>query len=154
MTGRACFTTPAGLVRVRERTGQPVPFGSHPGKPGGRYCLSLLALIFSTPAIASTLQEGDFVRDGRACTSAADSDRLVSNGHSVAPPGETCRVVSRTSTGGYYPILNQRCTRGADDYRMDVHISAPDQISVRDQADGAAIAYRYCLSRPVARVGH
>jgi len=103
--------------------------------------------------MASTLHEGGYVREGRSCSQAKDDDRLISNGHSVSPPGSQCRVVSRTSSGGYYPIFNQRCTDGAGDYRVDVHVSTSDRISVRRQPGGRSIAYRFCPSRVSTRGG-
>lgn len=120
--------------------------GSHQERSGGGAIL-LPALLFVTPAMASTLHEGSYVREGRSCSAERDADRLVSNGHSVSPPGAQCRVVSRTSSGDYYPIFNQRCTSGADDYSMDVHVSTPDRISVRRMPAGRSVAYRHCPSR-------
>jgi len=148
-------------AKAGDRTGvsspssNPLPLGSHPGRSGGRFPIFLLTLFFATPAIASTLNEGIFVRADRACASAADTDRLLSNGHSVSPPGQNCRVVSRQSSGGYYPIFNQRCTGGAgEDLLTDLIVSAPDRIAVRRRADGATIAYRYCPPRIAAPDAH
>lgn len=118
--------------------------GAHQRR-SGRGAILLPAMLLSTAAVASTLHEGDFVREGRSCVAPNAHDRLTSNGHSVSPPGSRCRVVSRTSSGGYYPIFNQRCT-GAADYRLDVQISAPDRISVRKTSGGRSIAYRHCPS--------
>ncbi|MFC6446133.1 hypothetical protein [Shinella zoogloeoides] len=79
----------------------------------------------------------------------------MSNGHSVSAPGHTCRVVSRTSSGGYYPIFNERCTGGAtDDYRMDIHVRSPERISIHGPAGGPGITYRHCPSRAAARGGN
>lgn len=115
-------------------------------------CILLLATVFSTPAAASTLQEGDFVRVGRSCRAAHGRDRLASNGHAVSPPGQLCHVVSRTESGGYYPIFNQLCTGGgSDDFRMDVHVSTPERISIRQRPGGRPVAYRYCPSRVIPR---
>lgn len=128
-------------------------FGSHRGRSGGAALLP--ALLLAAPAMATTFQTGEFVRTGRTCASADDADRLVSNGHSVSPRGHICRVVSRTSSGGYYPIFNERCTGGAtDDYRMDVRVSSPERISIHGPAGGPGVAYRHCPSRAAARDGN
>lgn len=122
--------------------------GAHRRRSVGGGFLFLPAILISTTAMASTLHEGDFVREGRSCVAPNERDRLTSNGHSVSPPGQQCRVISRTSTGGYYPIFNQRCTgrSAAAAYRMDVQISAPDRIVVRKTPNGRSVAYRHCPS--------
>lgn len=115
----------------------------------------LPAILFAAPAMAASLHEGSYVRAGRSCSASDDGDRLTSNGHSVSPPGLQCRVVSRTSSGGYYPIFNQRCTDGAaQDYRLEVHVSTPDRIAVRRSLNGPSIAFHHCPSRIVTRGGH
>ena len=123
------------------------PHGSHQGMSGGGFTILLLAALFAAPATAATLQEGRFVRDGRACASEAQADELTSNGHSVSPSGVRCRVVSRTSSGSYYPIFNQVCTSSsADDETVDLHVSDAEHIALQ-KAGQTRIAYRYCPAR-------
>lgn len=133
---------------------QPGPFGANQGRSGGGAIL-LLTLFVAAPAMASALQEGDFVREGRSCAKAGDRDRLTSNGHAVSPPGQHCRVVSRTESGGYYPIFNQSCTDGAGEVsRVDLLVSAPDRIALRERAGGTTVAYRHCPLRAIPRGEH
>lgn len=126
--------------------------GSHQERPGGGAIL-LPALLFAVPAMASTLPKA--AMSGKAsCSAVCDDDGLGSNGHSVSPSGAQCRVLSRTSSDGYYAIRNQRCTSSADDYGMDVRVSTPDRISVRRTPAGRSFAYRHCPSRAAVRGGH
>lgn len=124
---------------------------------GLRSGILLLAAGSSVTAEAqeTVIKAGVFAASATACYKAADADVVISNGYAVASPGETCRVVSRTSSGGYYPIFNQRCTGGAGgDLLTDLIVSAPDRIAVRSRIDGTTIAYRHCPTRIAAPDAH
>jgi hypothetical protein len=114
----------------------------------GRAGALLLGSLIAAPVLASTLHEGSYVRVGRSCAAPEAGDRLISNGHSVSPPGQTCRVVSRTSTGGYYPVFNQHCTGSAGAYRLEVRVSSADRIWV-NRPGGPAVAHRHCRAREI-----
>jgi len=126
----AAWRASSGLVRSRWERGTAL----------------LVASLIAAPAIASTLMEGSYVRVGRSCDALEMEDRLISNGYSVSPPGQTCRIVSRTSTGGYYPIFNQRCTDSEGDSRFDVRVISPDRIEV-NRPGRPAVAYRRCRAQ-------
>lgn len=122
--------------------------GRAPGGFGLRSGILLLAAGTSAAAQAreTVIQVGILAAKAAACRKAGREDVVISNGHAVAPPELTCRIVSRQSSGGYYPIFNQRCTSGTGE-DTDLIVSAPDRIAVRRRADGATIAHIHCPAR-------
>jgi hypothetical protein len=138
--GSTADFTPRGMWRS---------YGKSARGPLGRAVALLVASLIAAPALASTLLEGSYVRVGGSCEAPASGDRLISNGQSVSPPGQNCRVVSRTSTGSYYPVFNQRCTSSAEEYRLDVRVTSPDRIRVT-RSGRPAVAYRHCRSQGTA----
>ena len=106
----------------------------------------LVASLIAAPVMASTLHEGSYVRVGRSCQAPKAAEQLTSNGHSVSPPGDICRVVSRTSTDSYYPVFNQRCTGSAGDYSLEVRVSTPSRIWA-NRTGRPAVAYRHCRAK-------
>lgn len=124
---------------------------------GLRSGILLLAAGSSVAAEAreTVIEAGVFAASAAACRKAGNEDVVISNGHAVASPGQTCRVVSRQSSGGYYPIFNQRCTGGAGGNLLtDLIVSAPDRIAVRRRVDGSTVAYRHCPTRIAAPDAH
>ena len=115
------------------------------GRIGGGAIL-LVASLIAAPVMASTLHEGPYVRVGRSCQAPKAGEQLISNGHSVSPPGDICRVVSRTSTGSYYPVFNQRCTGSAGDYSLEVRVSSPSRIWA-NRSGRPAVAYHHCRAK-------
>jgi hypothetical protein len=115
------------------------------GRIGG-WATLLVASLIAAPVMASTLHEGSYVRVGRSCQAPEAGEQLISNGHSVSRPGDICRVVSRTSTGSYYPVFNQRCTGSAGDYSVEVRVSSPSRIWA-NRTGRPAVAYRHCRAK-------
>lgn len=99
---------------------------------GLRSGILLLAAGTSVAAEAreTVIEVGVFAANEAACRKAGREDVVISNGHAVASPGQSCRVVSRQSSGSYYPIFNQRCTDGAGENLLtDLIVTAPDRIA-------------------------
>jgi hypothetical protein len=158
----------ASFQRLRCMKAKPFEHGDrfrNASKPGGawrgfhataRRCLGkcgalLVASLTAVPVMASTLHDGAYVREGRSCEASEPGDQLISNGHSVSPPGQSCRVASRTSAGSYYPIFNQRCTSGTGDYELEVRVNSSNRIWI-SRSGRPAVAYRHCRAKgPLAQ---
>ena len=109
-----------------------------------------MAVCAAARGEAAMLREGIFVITGRKCDEAQAHERIISNGNSVALEGQRCRLISRTSTGRYYPILNQRCMVDATSAEsVNVHIQDSQHVRLRRPGSNEHIAYRHCPSLPV-----
>lgn len=60
-------------------------------------------------------------------------------------------MISRTSSGDYYPIFNQSCTdRDGAEYRVDLHVDTPERISLKQPGEARSIPYRHCPAQAPA----
>lgn len=116
-----------------------------------RFALFLAALGMANTAMASGFEAGRYVTEGVRCETANEARIAMSTGFSVSPLGSECRVISRTSTGRYYPIYNQRCTSEGRSERVDLHVADASHISLHHVESGKVRAYRLCPLKKEAR---